>query len=228
MISVLIPTRGRREGLARAIVSARQTAADPNDLEFIVYVDEDDQATYDLFPEKNIKFIVGKRIVLSNYWNKCAALSSGDILHQSNDDVVYQTRGWDMLVEKEFAKVPDKILMVHGDDGSGRTRQSGRGEFATHPFVSRRWYETLGYVTPPCFSSDFGDTWLNALANAIQRRISLPFTVEHRHYLFGKAPLDTTTEERLARHHNDRVWELYEDLAPLRTIDIEKLRSAIA
>jgi hypothetical protein len=227
MISILIPTRGRREGLLRAIRSARQTASDPRNLEFVCYLDQDDAETYKDFEEPGVIFIIGPRIVLSNMWNKCAEIARSDGLMQGNDDIVFRTNGWDSMVSSEFAKFPDGIVMVHGNDGSGSATNSGKGTFGTHPFVTRRWYDVVGYFTPPFYASDFGDTHLNDVSAAIGRRRYIPFVVEHLHYAWGKAAVDQTTSDRLARHAADNVEQLYKDLAPLRQIDIEKLKAAM-
>jgi len=224
MISLLIPTRGRRKGFLQTIESAKATASRPQDLEFIAYVDSDDARTYDGI--EGIRFRVGPRIVLSNTWNRCAEIAAGEIFFQGNDDIVFRTQGWDDMVLHEFEKFPDKIVMVHGSDGS-TGRPSATGGFGPHPFVHRKWFETLGYVTPPCFSSDYGDTWLNDLANALKRRRHVTMVIEHLHFYFGKAHIDRTTQDRLSRHSRDHVEQLYKDLELLRKIDIEKLGAAM-
>ncbi len=228
MISILIPTRGRRRGLERAVRSALDTADDRDCLQFIAYVDQDDALTYFNFNEEfnlEVQFLIGPRIVLSNMWNKCAAAAIGEIFHQGNDDIAFRTRGWDSLVYREFSKYPDKILLVHGSDGTNLPSGS-QGKFGCHPFVHRRWLETLGYLTPPFYSSDYGDTHLNEVANALGRRKYLTFIIEHLHFWLGKGPQDKTYDDRLERHSRDNVSQLYEDLAPLREVDIEKLRKA--
>lgn len=229
MISILIPTRGRTESLKRTIQSARDTANAPEEIEICIYIDDDDIASRECeWPKEwNIRIAIGKRIILGNMWNKCAAIASGDILCQGNDDIIFRTKGWDTLVEKEFSKVPDRLVMVHGQDGSGGASGS-IGTFGVHPFVSRRWYEVLGYVTPPYFSSDFCDTWINHIANAVDRRRYIPtILIEHMHYWWGKMPLDANTEDRLKRHNNDKVELLYRNLGALREIDVEKMEKAI-
>jgi hypothetical protein len=222
MISVLLPTRKRPGQLHRAIDSAQCSVP----IEFVCYVDSDDDSYHEAdFP--GVIFVRGPRIVLSNCWNKCAAVARGEIFCQGNDDIIFRTPGWDRMVEDAFASSEDKILMVHGSDGSDKHNDSGSGKFAPHPFVHRRWFEVLGYFTPPFFSSDYGDSWINDLANGIGRRQYLPFVIEHMHFIFGKAETDSTTSERLTRHSADNVSKLYADLAPLRALDIEKLKAAM-
>jgi hypothetical protein len=224
MISILLPTRHRPDGLRRVIDTALHTSVISHNLEFVAYVDNDDTSYDKDFPELVIRR--GPRIVLSNMWNKCAELAKGDIFMQGNDDILFKTHGWDIKVEFAFEQSKSKILMVHGSDGSGSGHRSARGEFGPHPFLHRRWFETLGYVTPPYFSSDYGDTWINDLANALDCRSYIPFVIEHCHFHFGKASQDDVTMDRLMRHSSDGVDRIYEELEPLRNIDIDKLRAA--
>jgi hypothetical protein len=227
VISILIPTRQRFPQLKRVIHSAKSTGVlSSSKVEFVCYVDDDDHS-YDDFNE-DVVWVRGPRIVLSNTWNKCAEVAKGDILMQGNDDISFITPGWDLRVESAFEKYPDHIVLVHGNDGSTPYNKSGRGEFGPHPFLHRRWIDTVGYMTPPYFSSDYGDTWLNDVANGIDRRHYINITVEHHHFLFGKTAEDQVTKERLIRHSCDSVEQLYNDLAPLRERDIEKLKAVIS
>lgn len=227
MISVLIPSRGRPSSLLRTIDSARKTLYNPAGVEFVVYLDEDDANSYRGLPAEigQVTWVVGPRIVLSNTWNKCAEAAKGEIFCQGNDDLIFRTRDWDRLVNLAIGRIPDRICMVHGNDGS--EHPSGCGYFGPHPFVHRKWYDTLGYFTAPFFSSDFADTWTNDLANAINRRYPLPIMIEHMHFWLGKAVEDKTTKDRLQRHSDDLVEQLYADLVPLRRFDIEKLRAVM-
>jgi hypothetical protein len=228
MISILCPTRKRWESLVRMIGSAANTAIPPSsrisNIEFVLYIDNDDD-TYDGLNWPNVTLVRGPRIVLSNMWNRCAAAAHGEILMQGNDDVIFRSPGWDNLVARAFEDCPDRILLVHGSDGT--RAGSGTGQFGAHPFVHRRWIETLGYFTPPYFSSDYGDTWVNEIANAVGRRLYLPFIIEHMHAWVGKAATDQNTEDRLRRHDADQVQRLYYDMQCLRDIDVRKLRAAM-
>lgn len=227
MISILIPSRKRVSSLLRTMDSASKTVFNPAGIEFVVYLDEDDDphaySGLRLEIQQKITWVTGPRIVLSNTWNKCAERARGDIFMQGNDDIIFRTRDWDRMVQRAIERVPDRICMVHGNDGS--QHPSGRGYFGTHPFVHRKWYETLGYFTAPYFSSDYGDTWTNDLANAINRRYPIPITIEHMHFWLGKAEEDETTKDRLTRHSHDLVDQVYADLMPLRRWDVEKLKA---
>lgn len=221
MISLLLPSRGRPRELQRMIESVRSTAV--NEIEIIVRFDDDDQKSIIATQLSGIKILVGPRLrEITKYWNECFDACHGDIVAQMNDDVIFRTPGWDVTIENAFAECPDQILMVHGNDLGGQ-----RDKFGPHPFVSRKWIETLGYFIAPYFSSDYGDTFINDLANALGRRKYLPFVIEHMHFIWGKAEVDQTTRERLERHDADNPQMLYDALAAIRDIDAGKLRAVM-
>lgn len=114
-----------------------------------------------------------------------------------------------------------RSLFVHGDDGYWGNR------FGTHGFLHRKWVDALGYVLPPYFSSDYGDTWINDVANMLRRRVFLPILIEHMHPLWGKAQTDKTYQERMARGEKDGVKALYESMAGKRAEDAEKIKAAM-
>jgi glycosyltransferase involved in cell wall biosynthesis len=192
-------------------------------VEIIVYVDDDDKPSATMAEQLGIRYIVGPRILLTQTWNELFKIAKGDIVMQCNDDVIFHTPGWNRLVEEAFSPCLDRILMVHGNDGGPAPDKAG-----AHPFVHRRWVEAVGYFVPPYFSSDFGDTWINFLANQLGRRRYLPTVViEHMHHVFGKAQIDKTTQERLERHEGDWVEGTYQALTLRRKADVEKLKKAI-
>jgi hypothetical protein len=170
-ISILCPTRGRPENVRPIDQSSRDIRRSTRNS---LYVDDDDaqcssgEAHIDDWAPDNRKIVVGPRITLSDMWNKCAEVATGDILMVCGDDVVFRTKGWDSMVKQAFASYPDRILFAHGDDGHFGS------QFGTHGFVHRKWIDAVGYFTPPYFSSDYGDVWLNEVANALGRRVYLP------------------------------------------------------
>jgi len=222
VISILIPTRKRPENLKRVVESIRTTAPNKESrrVEICCYIDSDDYSTMERASSLGIHFKVGPRIIMSEMWNELITTASGQILMLCSDDVVFRTPGWDVMVEKEFAECPDKILMAYGDDLCGNGK-----EFATLPFVSRKWVETVGYFTPPGFSGDYADTWLNDVAKMIGRSKPLPFVTEHMHVVWGKAPMDATYQEKLDRQGN--AAELYNSRLAERQADAAKLRAVM-
>ena len=221
MISILVPTRQRPHNIERLWKSVVDTASNINDIELVVYIDDDDQ-TYDHI-EVPMIIVRGPRIVLSECWNKCFARARGDILMHCGDDIVFRTDGWDKVIVDEFAKYPDHVVFVYGDDG-GPSK-----DFGTHGFIHRVWAGASGFFVPPYFSSDYNDTWLNDVAKLIGRHRHVDIYTEHMHPAFNKAPVDTNHLERLARHREDQVDELYNSsqMQKERQDNAEKLRKVM-
>jgi len=202
--------------------SAWANVSDFGDLEIVARFDDDDLESAKEAEKCDVKVIIGpRRQMMTIYWNECFEACHGDIVQQANDDMIFMTNHWNALVENAFAEVPDKILLVHGRDVLGH-----QGDFGPHPFISRRWVEALGYFIPPYFCSDFGDAWINELADRIGRRRFVPFDIEHRHFSHGFPEMeDETTKERLARHGEDDPDSLYysPEMTAERVRDAEKL-----
>lgn len=203
------------------MTSAFETA--DTDVEFVFYVDEDDDSSLDVISQHDGKIITGPRVVLSEMWNRCAERASHDVMMHCGDDIIFRSDHWDSMVLNEFEQVPDKILLVYGRDGFQDEK------LGTHSFIHRNWVDTVGYFVPPYFSSDYNDTWLNEVAVALGRRKYVPeIYTEHMHPAAGKGVLDITHQERLARHTRDNVEQLYADKQPERYADVKKLQAFIA
>lgn len=203
MISLLCPTRKRPDNIVRLWQSALETATHPNDIELVLYIDSDDESYDKLELPGRVTRVRGERIVLSECWNQAYRYSKGDILFHCGDDIVFRTKGWDEVVTSTFDEYPDRIVFLYGDDGGPHV------DFGTHGFISQQWAEAVGYFVPPYFSSDYNDTWLNDVAKLIKRHKRIDIYTEHMHPAFNKAEWDVTHQERLERHRNDKVDDLY-------------------
>ena len=232
-ISILCPTRNRLKFVFDMIVTALDTAKYPELIEFVLYVDDDDNSyttlgnrvsnLYDDEFIKNIKIIKGKRIVLSEMWNTCYENSDSDIFMHCGDDIRFRTENWDKKIIDKFNSIPDKIAFLYGDDGTGATKNA----FGTHGFLHKNWINTLGYFVPPYFSSDFNDTWLNEVGHLINRHFFVDIYTEHMHPIVGKHTWDQTHKERLERGKQDNVLELYKSMEDERIKDSQKLQQFI-
>ena len=220
MISILCPTRNRPHNIKRMWQSIVDTASKPNEIELVIYVDEDDNSYDDL--KLPLTIVKGPRIVLSDTWNKCAKKAKYDILMYAGDDIVFKTDNWDSLVVATFDESKDKIMFVFGRDGSPHDRIYG-----THGFVHRNWFNTLGYICPPLFSGDYSDTWINDVAKLVGRHKYINILTEHLHPDFNKTNLDKTYEEKYERMKKDKTADLYHSLSSERQIDADKLRKVM-
>lgn len=226
LISVLVPSRGRPDQFARMLGSLRSTAVHNRSVQVIAYLDEDDPNVKSKFtyPQPvDCTYLVGDRCLLSEAWNRCYQSAKGEILMHAGDDITFNTPGWDVRVREEFAKLPDKIGLVFGDDLS-----TNFPDLATHGFLHRRWVDAIGYFLPPLFSSDWNDVWISEVAKKVGRLIPMAdVVIEHHHYTFGKAERDQTHADREERGMRDDVVNLYKRTAKEREADAAKLRAVL-
>jgi hypothetical protein len=226
--SLLAPTRNRPEKMERSCKQAFQTADNPDKVEVIYYIDNDDlksiEKADELAKQFNVRYIVGDRIVLSEMWNKCHEKAQGQYFFTFADDVLLLTQGWDSIVENKFLEFDDRIAFVYGDD---LNPAFANHDFGTHGFLHKNWVQAVGYFFPPYFSSDYNDTWLNEVSKAIGRHFFVKIITEHLHPGVGKAEWDTTHIERLARHRADNVEGIYQSKQVERQEDCLKLLNFI-
>ena len=216
MISLLLPSRGRPENIARLHASVVETISSPW-WEMVVRLDDDDPKADEYPTLPSVRYLRGQRGVLSTLWNDCyAEAGQADTYMHCGDDITFSTPGWDRIVLDAFPE--DGIAFVHGDDASDHGSW-----FGTHGFLRREWIDALGYFVPPYFSSDYNDTWHNEIANMLGRRIFVPIVTEHFHPAFGKAEWDQTHQERLARGREDNVDLMYREKAHERFLCAMKL-----
>src|SRR5215211_8040338 len=113
LISLCVPSRGRPEQALAMWQSALATADDPLRLELVLYLDDDDpilpayRAWIRSSDHSRVKDLAGPRILLSQMWNECWKVAAGEIGWHGNDDVRMRSDGWDTLVRRAFAQVPD-------------------------------------------------------------------------------------------------------------------------
>lgn len=224
MISLLTPTRGRPESLQRMVYSALRTADRAVDeVEIIAYRDEDDTSYGGIWPSQVRLFVSRGRRNLSELFDLCHKEAAGSIFMSCDDDVVFRTKGWDTKVKEAFAKVPDKIALVYGNDGSGEDKTH-----APHPFIHQNWVDAVGRYLPPYFRGDFCDTWLNDLADGIGRKVRIDATFEHLHPAFNKGVTDNTRQEKIDHHFKNNMPDVYyKETVKEREGDTKKLQRYI-
>lgn len=205
--SICVPTRGRINNVNRLTKSIYDKATKPNTIEIIYRVDDDDRASQEAIPKliaenvrrkfAPIKMVIGKRTkYLSDLWEDCYPLTSGQRIMMCADDVIFRTQSWD---DKIFLKTPDahqKLYFIWGND-----LNQCRG-LATLPMMSRPWVENVGYFVPRGYACDWCDTHLHDIANKLAncgtnvRCYFRDVIFEHMHPTIGKAKWDPTYHHR--------------------------------
>jgi len=188
--SILCPTRGRPELARRMVESVYRTAALPQQVETFIYVDSNDEyldgylSQLDHLP---CHVIVGPSDrgfapedigvdKMGIAWNQMARMASGRYLMMGNDDLVWETKDWDLTMLHRLWKIPDQIFLAWADDGI-----NGR-EHCAFPIVSQRWvYGNNGEFVPECFQFLYHDTWLFDVA----KRMDLHFKNHCKKWWYG-------------------------------------------
>lgn len=165
MITILCPSRGRPREFKRMVESAIQTAHDPDNLRFMLFLGTDDPSlgTYsrDL---KNVTIFVGQpwsAVMASNYlYTKAKELLPQTRLFMVGaDDMVFSTPLWDKALMDEYDKCDSKIHVYC-------LRDSRDVNGTPHPIVTAGFANALGYFLPPIFLHWFVDSWVVDIAKA--------------------------------------------------------------
>ena len=235
--SILTPTRNRPANCERFIKSVYNSTKTRKNVEMLFYVDEDDpaieaykslhwhaQKEYEGF--KKIDFAFGNPMSVSKSWNILAERCEGDVLIMGNDDLVYQTDGWDEKLDRELDQYrQDKVYVAWMNDGINGEKH------CAFPIVSREWYECLGRFTPGCFNFGYNDTWIFDVGKMLDRCHYIPFIkAEHLHFSTGKSEMDDTyarnrTQEKGNLYAKDKV--LFNKTRNIRQNDRDRLRYLI-
>jgi hypothetical protein len=230
LISVLIPSRNRPQGLRELCDSLFNNANNPNQIEVIVYFDLDDSYIpeyVEYFNELTLKYtnpvktIIGPKLVLSDYPNKLLQIASSDIFMNLGDDMRCKAKGWDEIIIEAINEYPDKINFVYVDDGYWGPN------LASHHIIHRNYVECLGYFYPPFFDFGYSDAWMFQVAQKVGRIKFLPILFEHMHYSIGKGDFDQTYQDKLEKNQNNIYGDLFVSTEYLRDQDVKKLQSYI-
>ena len=174
--------------------SVLATARDPQRIEAVAYVDEDDPTGIAIgHPAVTVRKVIGPQVSMGAANSACLAHSSGEVIVLANDDVIVRTPGWDDRLRTCHSRFVDGIYLAWPNDGFRSYRIS------TFPILSRRACELLGDPYPDVYRSAFIDTELLDIFMRLKqfghdRMVYLRDVVfEHHHHRTGKRPRDETS-----------------------------------
>lgn len=219
-ISILCPTAKRPTELKNMVNSALNLAAEPNSIEFCLYVNIDDES-YDEFilnfPTTKFNVIRGPKMWLSTMYNCLLVNASGELYMWGGDDVVFLTQNWDQKILEKFSSLKDPIGMVFVNDLT-----DGSGTWANVGFIHRKWVEFFGFLFTPHMPDNGIDAWITSITKKLNRAHFLQdVVIEHRQYRQGKSNLDDTYLQRLQQH------KIYNPLFLYKLLDEEKRRDLL-
>lgn len=206
LVSLLLPTRGRRAWVERFLNSVARETAYLETVEIVICVDEDDLDSHGIdHPKLHIVELIGPKRSMGAYNSDALHASRGEIVVLANDDMVIRTPGWDERLRAVHAEYPDGIYLAYCND------LFKRNKICTFPVLSRHCCKLLVEPYPHIYQGAFIDHHLldvfKRLEKAGHGRIRYLDDVifEHLHFRAGKAPMDATYAAR-SRFGDDSVF----------------------
>lgn len=203
-ISFILPTRLRLSMVNRLLNSIKETACNPESLEVVLYIDEDDLESQRIsFEGLILNKIIGQREYMGRMTNICYKATHGRFVMLMNDDVVFRTPGWDIRIQEAFQTFKDTIALVYGND------LYQRGGVGTFPVLSQTACQVMGGICPDEYKCSHIDTHLYDIFRKLaslgyNRLVYLSDVIfEHMHYEVGKSCIDKTYADK-----NPQVDEL--------------------
>jgi glycosyltransferase involved in cell wall biosynthesis len=144
LISLIVPTRGRPQGMRAFLESVYTHASAPQNIEVIMIVDEDDPASQAIAFEnlRLVKIVVPPGLNMGALNMTGYRAARGKYIMLTNDDARIQTPAWDERTLAVFHSFPDDIVLVHVNDGEAKD------QLCVFPFVSRKFCELMNGICP--------------------------------------------------------------------------------
>jgi hypothetical protein len=193
-ISVLIPTRGRKEPLYESVRSLLDNADNPTKILFMFGFDNDDRESLDYFANTIAPCLVENKcdyicyefqrlgyMRLNEYVNHLAKWSDSKWLFFFNDDSLMNTKGWDSRIMDHDGEF--KVLAVHTNNNH---------PYSVFPIIPKSWVNATGHFSPHTFS----DAWVSEIAYMLGIMEFIDVEVLHDRADITGNNEDTTYRER--------------------------------
>ena len=243
-IALLCPTRNRIKKIKRLIESLKQTSNDLNNFILYLGIDEDDPSLEQIkqieLENKFVKNIYipdeGEFLGLGVIWNKMVEKTPEDILAMIGDDMIFETKDWDVEILKEFNEEnleKDQIKMVFCNDGlrGPGNPQPHLPPLAVNSFLHKKYVDLTGrYVID--FKHGFHDTWLHDVFSAVDRIVFRhDIKIKHLHFTHpeNNEEIDDVTKQLKEIYYSktDSPKVKYKAMANEQNKEIEKIKNHI-
>jgi len=176
IISVLLPTRGRKEVLLNSLKTLFDKASNSKRVELLLGVDEDDTDTQEYIKTTVAEYLQEKQVEckasvfkplgyenLNTYVNTLANSATGEWLFFWNDDALMVTEGWDDIIESYNGQFK---LLAPKDNHDGHP-------YAILPILPRDWFTLMDHLS----QNAQNDAWLSHIAYMLDifERIDIEF-----------------------------------------------------
>lgn len=176
IISILLPTRGRREVLKSSLEGLVSKASIPGRLELLLGIDEDDEGIQEYLRDEVAPILTKYKVEckanvfkpigyenLHQYVNHLAGVATGEWLFFWNDDGIMVTEGWDEVIDSYTGEFK---LLAPRDNHNGHP-------YAIFPIVPRAWFNLMEHLS----QNAQNDAWLSHIAYMLDifERIDVEF-----------------------------------------------------
>ena len=211
-ISILLPTRKRLDLLKKSVQSLIDNARQPDKLQFLFAVDEDDNKTFLYLKQSkypNQLALQFKPIGYENlhkYNNTLAGYATGKWIMFFNDDAIMCTKNWD-----------DKIMDFEDEFCLLRFKEQTGHPYSIFPCFPQKWFYLLDHIS----LHGQNDAWLSEIAYMLNIMRDVDINVIHdRADITGNNNDETfrlrkynegNPEQKGDLHHIDMVKLRYKD-----------------
>ena len=163
VISVLLPTRGRRDLLKSSVMTLIEKANKKDKIEILFGIDEDDTGLQEYIKEEMAPFFNEHKVEarasifkplgyenLHIYVNTLAGSATGEWLFFWNDDCLMVSEGWDEVIDQYNGQFK---LLGPKDNHEGHP-------YAILPIVPKDWFILMGHLS----QNAQNDAWLSHIA----------------------------------------------------------------
>ena len=199
-ISILLPTRGRPEVSLKSMQGLVELADNPKDIEFLVAIDDDDNASAEYFTEHLISWFEEQDVdctiyqvprwgylQLHKYNNFLGSKCKGAWIVFWNDDAVMQSRGWDTDIMANTGKFAIQAFDTHD-----------KHPYSIFPIIPRDWLILFEKLS----EHQQTDAWVSQIAWMADCMIRLDTKVLHDRADLTGNNRDATFEAREYREGN--------------------------
>lgn len=208
-VSILLPTRGRPGPAAKSIASCLDMAEEPDRVEIVVRVDDNDPAVKEY--EREVTSACPRAFILRgprhgyarifDYYQEMAVRSTGQQLVLWNDDMEWRTKGYDsLLLDAPAFSVQFPRLVTE------------RTSDCTLPVVGRAFWEAMGYM-----GDNNVDVWFSHISRDTQSKV-IRDDVAFQHHRF---------RDQTFRENKDNLGEYWKERqVKMREADVARVRES--
>lgn len=213
MISLLIPSKKRINNLKETLKNISYKTNNYNNIEILIAIDNDDIESQ-LNKEFIIKHFKHLNIQIhsrehsdylnAHYYNWLAEKASGKYLWAIGDDVQFNSKNWDLILEEKIEEYlkdkSDRLAYIQVSEDNTKAKHP------CFPLITRECFDLTHMYFHPQLLSWGADRCLYEIYshNDIRRVLGIPKVhIEHLSYHDGKGVMDETAKSMKERFFRD-------------------------